>query len=89
MRNTREPHLVQKDEKDDIVSKASDAIQHRHLNDKREYVIDERVECLLNANQEVQELRTHPQLATRDEKSIIPCTSSFSKVNGRQISFCS
>ena len=39
-------NLVKKDEKDDVVPKTADAIQHRHLDDERENVIDERVQRL-------------------------------------------
>ena len=44
--NRIKPHLVQKDEKHQVITQASDPVRHRHHNNKRENIVDKGVEGL-------------------------------------------
>ena len=46
------PNLIEKDEKDDVVPKSAEAIQHRHLDDESENVVDERIQRLRGKGEE-------------------------------------
>ena len=43
-----DPHLVEVNEEDDVVAEARDTVQHGHLDDEGEHVIDEGVQRLVD-----------------------------------------
>lgn len=71
------PHLVQINKEDNIITEASDSMQHGHLNHKREHIINKCIEGLINHGvngnmSHALELIVNKQLRGHRNESYIP-----------------